>query len=73
MAINHGIREKIWVKQLLNKLCSKQAVKKIEMLGDNKINFTLIKNPESLYYIKYIDVMHYHIQNLIKKRELKIE
>lgn len=43
------------------------------MLGDNKISFTLTRDPESQNCTKYIDVIHYHVRKLIKDGELVIK
>lgn len=43
------------------------------MLSDNKTSFTLTKNPKSQNCIKHINVMHYHIQELVENGELAIE
>lgn len=43
------------------------------MLRDNKTSLTLTKNPESQNWTKYINIMHYHIQKLVKDKEPKIK
>ena len=43
------------------------------MLGNNKISFNLIINPEGKNRTKHINVMHHHIECLIKKGELGIK
>lgn len=45
----------------------------MKMFSDNKISFILIKNLEIKNYIKYIDVIHYHIYGLIKNKKLVIK
>ena len=43
-------------KTLSNKLLPEQAVRKIEMLDDNKMSLTLTRDPESQNCTKHIDV-----------------
>ena len=43
------------------------------MLGDNETSLTLIKDPESQNYTKYIDVMYLHVRELMENGELGIE
>ena len=43
-------------KALLDKLLPEQAVRKMEMLDDNKTSLTLIKDPVSQNRTKHIDV-----------------
>lgn len=43
-------------KVLLNKLFLKQAIRKIEMLNNNKTSLILIKDPESQNRTKYINM-----------------
>lgn len=45
----------------------------MEMLGDNKMSFTLTKDLESQNCIKHINVMYYYMQKLIEEGELGIE
>lgn len=73
VAVSHRARERIWMQRFLNELLSNQAVRKMEMLGDNKISLILIKNPESQNYTKYIDVIHHHIWGLVDNGELGIK
>lgn len=73
VAINHGARESIWIRRLLNKLLSEQAIRKMEILSDNKMSFILTKDSKSQNCIKYIDIIYYHIQELITNGKLGIE
>lgn len=57
----------------MNKLRLEHAIKKMEIFGDNKTSLILIKDPESQNRTKSIDIMHYHLQRLVKKVKLKIE
>ena len=68
MAINYKAKENISIQRFLNKLLSKQGVRKIEMLGDNKTSLTLTKNPNSSNRTKHIDVMYYDIEELVEDR-----
>ena len=43
-------------KALSDKLLSEQAVRKMEMLDDNKISFTLTSDPESQNRTKHINM-----------------
>lgn len=45
-----------------------QAVRRIEILGDDKTSLTLIRNLESQKRVKYIDIIHYYIQRLIEDK-----
>lgn len=41
--------------------------------GNNKMNINFIKNAESQHCIKYIDVQHYYIWELVNKRKLMVK
>lgn len=43
------------------------------MLGGYQTSFTLTKNLESQNQIKHIDVIHYHICELVKDKKLEIK
>lgn len=43
------------------------------MLGNNKISFTLTKDPKSQNCTKHINIMHHHVQGLVEEGELKIK
>ena len=43
------------------------------MLDSNKINPTLTNDLKSQYYLKYINVIYYHICGLRKNRKLDIK
>lgn len=73
VAISHRARESIWIQRLLNKLLPEQAIKKIEILGDNKMSFTLTKDSKSQNRTKYIDIIYHHIQWLMADRKLGIK
>lgn len=49
------------MQQFYNKLVFNQAIRKIELLKDNKTSLILTKNLENQNCTKYIHVMHYHI------------
>lgn len=72
MAINHGMRDGIWIQRLLNKLLPEQAIRKIEIVGDNKTSLGLMKDPESQNRTKHIDVIHYYVRELVDNKELGI-
>lgn len=61
IAISHRAREKAWIRRFLNELISDQALRKMDMLGDNETSLILTKNFKSQDWIKHINVMHYHI------------
>lgn len=63
---NHKTRKNICIQRFLNKFLPKQSAKKIEILGDNKTSLILIKNLENQNCTKYIDIIYYHIQRLVK-------
>lgn len=44
----------------------------MEILRDNETSFTLTKNPESQNHTMHINVIHYHIQELVNNKELRI-
>lgn len=41
--------------------------------GDNEISITLIKNVESQYCTKHIDVQNYNFREIVNKKEFTIE
>ena len=43
------------------------------MLRDIKTILTLTKDPEYQNYIKYIDIIYYHIRKFVKDGKLKIK
>lgn len=45
----------------------------MEKLGDNKTSFTLTKDSKSQNYIKYMDMMHHYILELVEKGKLGVE
>lgn len=72
VAMSHGARKSIWISRFLNELLLEQAIKRIEILGNNEISLILIKNLESQNHTKHINIIYYQIQRLVKERELKI-
>lgn len=73
VGMSHGAKEGIWIQRLLNKLLPKQAIRKMEMLGDNEMSLMLTRNLASQNCTKHIDVMHHHLQGLVEDGELGIE
>ena len=73
VAMSHGAREGVWIRRFLNELLPKEAIRRIEMLGDNETSLTLTKDPESQNRTKHIDVMHHHVRELVENGELGIE
>lgn len=67
------MEKKVWIQRFLNKWFSKQVVKKIDMLENNKTSFTLTKNPKSRNPMKYINIIYHHIGRLENNRELDIK
>lgn len=59
------------MQRFLNKLFYDQVVRKMAILGDNKISFVLTKNLESQNCIKHIDIIHYHIWGLVDDGKCK--
>lgn len=49
----------------LNKLLLDNIIKEIKMLGNNKTSLTLTKNFRSQNHTKHIDIIYYHIHELI--------
>ena len=73
LAISHGARERVLVQRFLNKLFPEQAIRRIEMLGNNKMSLTLTKDPESQNRTKHINVIHYYMRGLVEDEELGIK
>lgn len=61
------------MQQFLNKLVLDQVVKMLKILGNNETSFILIKNLKNQNHTKYIDIINYHIQELVDDGELRIE
>lgn len=59
--MSYGARKKVLIRYFLNKPLPKQAVKRIEILGDNETSLILTKNPENQNHTKHIDVMHHYV------------
>ena len=70
--MSHDIKKVVWIRHFLNKLLSKQDIRRMKMLDDNKMSSTLIKNSESQNYIKHINIIYHHIKRLIEDGVLKI-
>lgn len=49
------------MQRFLNKLLPNQAIRKMEILGNNELSLTLTKDSESQNKTKQIDVIHHHI------------
>ena len=71
--MSHGAREGVWIRRFLNELLPEQAVRRMEMLGDNETSLTLTRDPESQNRTKHIDVIHHHVRGLVEDGELAIE
>lgn len=61
VAISHKVKKKVWIERFLNKLFPEQAIRRMEMLGDNEISLTLVKNPKSQNHTKHIDIIYHYI------------
>lgn len=61
IAISYEAKEGVSIRHFLNKLVLEQAIKRMEMLDDNKTSITLIKGLESQNSNKHIDVIHHPI------------
>lgn len=72
VAMSYNTRKGIWIQKFLNKLLSKQVVRRIEIFGDNKMSFILTRDLKSQNSAKHINVMHNYIQGLVEDEELKI-
>ena len=72
IAFGHAIWETIWLRRFINKLQVFEPINYITLHKDNKISIMLTKNTESQYQIKYIDIQHWYIQELMDKRELEL-
>lgn len=58
IALGHVAREAVWIKRLINKIGLK-AVVNLTLYRDNEIRIALIKNKESQYCTKHINIQHY--------------
>ena len=47
VAMSHRVRERVQIRRLLNELLPEQAIRRMEMLDDNKTSLTLTRDPES--------------------------
>lgn len=63
----------MWIWQFLNELLPEDIIKKIKVLGDNKISLTLARNLESQNHIKHINVIHHHVCGIIEDKKLEIK
>ena len=59
--ISYGARKRVWVRRLLNEILLEQAVRKMEILGNNKTSFTLTKDLESQNCTKQINIIYHHV------------
>ena len=73
MSMSQEARKVICIRQLLNELLPESAVREMKMLGDNKTSLILTRDPESQNYTKNIDVIHYHVKELLENGELAIK
>ena len=47
VAMSHKARERVWIQRSLNELLPEQAIRRMEMLGNNEMSLILTKNLES--------------------------
>ena len=73
IAMSQGAKKRIRIQQFLNKLLPENAVREMKILGDDKINLILTKDPESQNQTKYIDVMHHYVRGLVEDGKLAIK
>lgn len=73
MAISHEAKKGVWIGRFLNKLLSKQSIRKIEMLNSNKTNLMFTRDLKSQNCTKHMNIMHHHVQVLVEDEKLKIE
>ena len=71
--MSHGVREAVWIRCFLNKLLSKQAVRRIEMLKDNETSLILTKYLKSQNCIRHKDVIYHYMRGLVDDEKLEIE
>lgn len=71
--MSQGAREGVWIQRFVNELLPDEAVRMMNMLGDNETSLTLTKDPESQNRSKHIDVMHHHVRGLVEEGELSVE
>lgn len=62
VAMSHGAKEGVWIGRLLNKLMLENAVRAMNLLGDNETSLTLTSDRESRNRTKHISVIHHHIR-----------
>ena len=71
--MSHRARESVWIRRFLNELLSEQAIRKMEILGDNETSLTLTRDPESQNCTKHINVIYHYVQELVENGKLTIK
>ena len=71
ITLEHTAWQAVWMQRFMNKLKIQTTI--ILLWGDNKLSIKLVKNAEFHAHIKYINVQHHYIRELISERELKID
>lgn len=66
-------KEVVLIRQRLNESLPKKVIKEIKMLANNKTNLILTKNLEDQNQIKNINIIYYHIYELIEYEKLEIK
>lgn len=65
-------REAVWIKRLINEMKVK-TVKKLTIYGNNEMSINLIRNIESQYSTKHIDIQCHYFRELVNKKEFIVE
>jgi len=61
------------MQRFINELKLNDATANITLLDDNELSIKLVHNVKQHSCIKYIDVQHHYIQNMIDDEELIVE
>ena len=61
IVIRYVASKVVWIHQFIH-LLKLDIIPGIKLLGDNKINITLIKNSKSQHQIKHINIQYHYIR-----------
>jgi len=73
IALKHDVWQKVWMQKFINELELDNATASITLLDDNELSIKLVHNVKQHSHIKYIDVQHHYIWNMINDEELIVE
>jgi len=69
IVLKHDAQLKVWMQKFINELKFNDTTVSITLLKNNKLNIKLMHNTKQHSCIKYINVQHYYIQNIINNKE----